>query len=246
MNQLFHVGLHVHTRRRRHLVVIGDHRARVFAQPLDALANDAIALAHFFHAHQITVVAIAVHANRDVEIDAVVHLIRLLLAHIPFDARTTQHRTGETFVKRTLRAHHADTNETLLPNPVVGQQRLVLVNVLREAVGEVFNEIKQRTRTRLVQGGQRLLVAHLGCLVLRHRVRQVAIDAARTVVGGVHARARHRLIHIEQVFTLAEGVQEHRHGANVQRVRTNPHQVVHDPRDFVEHDADVLRTQRHF
>ncbi len=62
----------------------------------------------------------------------------------------------------------------------------------------------------------------------------------------MHARAGNRLVAIHQVFALAEGVQEHRHGADVERMRAKRHQVIQDARDLVEHDADVLRAQRHF
>ena len=79
-----------------------------------------------------------------------------------------------------------------------------------------------------------------GC-VLRHAVRQVAVHAARPVVGRVHARAGHRLVHVHQVLALAEGVEEDRHRAHVERVRADPHQVIQDARDLVEHHADVLR-----
>jgi hypothetical protein len=37
----------------------------------------------------------------------------------------------------------------------------------------------------------------------------------------------------------------YRHGADVEGVRADPHQVVQHARDLVEHDADVLRAQRH-
>jgi hypothetical protein len=37
VDQLFHVGLHRLARRRRHLVVVGDHRTGILAQPVDAL-----------------------------------------------------------------------------------------------------------------------------------------------------------------------------------------------------------------
>jgi hypothetical protein len=82
--------------------------------------------------------------------------------------------------------------------------------------------------------------------VLRHRIRQVAVHAARAVVRRVHARAGHGFIHVEQVFAVAERVQERAHGAHVERVRAEPHQVVQQARDFIEHDADVLRAHRHF
>ena len=82
-------------------------------------------------------------------------------------------------------------------------------------------------------------------LVLRHRVGQVAVDAARAEVGRVHARAGHRLVHVEQVLALAEAVDEDVHRAAVEAVRAEPQQVVHQARDLVEHDADVLRADRH-
>ena len=81
-------------------------------------------------------------------------------------------------------------------------------------------------------------------VVLRHLLRQVAIDAAGTVVGRVHARARDRLVDVHQFFALAERVQEHRHRAQIERVRADPHQVIQDAGDLVEHGADVLRALR--
>ena len=90
-----------------------------------------------------------------------------------------------------------------------------------------------------------LVARFLRNLVLRHRVRQVAVHAARAVVGRVHARARHRLVDVHQVLALAEAVEEDGHRADVEAVRAEPQQVVQDARDLVEHDADVLRAHRH-
>ena len=53
-----------------------------------------------------------------------------------------------------------------------------------------------------------------------------------------------RLVAIHEVLALTEAVQEHRHGANVETMRPEPHQVIQDPRDFVEHDPNVLGTHR--
>ena len=55
---------------------------------------------------------------------------------------------------------------------------------------------------------------------------------------------RDRFVAVHQLFALAERVQEHRHRAEVERVRTDPHQVVQDAGDLVEHRADVLRAFR--
>ena len=97
-----------------------------------------------------------------------------------------------------------------------------------------------------VQFAHRGFVVDARGLVVRHCVGQIAVDAARPVVRRVHARARHGLVAVHQVFALAERVQEHRHRADVERVRAYPQEVVQDARDLVEHHADVLRTQRHF
>src|SRR5690606_22794200 len=128
-------------------------------------------------------VAVAVGAYRNVEIDLVVHRVRLLLAQVPGDARTAQHGAGEAEIERTLRRDHADADRALLPDAVVGEQRLVLVDGLREAVDEVLDEVEQGSGTRLVELVELLLAAELRRLVLRHAVRQVAVDAAGTVVA---------------------------------------------------------------
>ena len=68
------------------------------------------------------------------------------------------------------------------------------------------------------------------------------MHAARAVIRGMHARARHRLVDVHQLFALLEAEQEHRHGADVEAVRAEPHEVIQDARDLIEHHADVLRT----
>ena len=60
----------------------------------------------------------------------------------------------------------------------------------------------------------------------------------------MHARAADRLVAVHQLFALAERVQEHRHRAEIERVRADPHQVIQDARDFVEQCTDVLRPHR--
>ena len=97
----------------------------------------------------------------------------------------------------------------------------------------------------LVHPRDRRGVVDLRDRVLRHALGQVAVDAARPVVRGVHPRARHRLVDVHQVFALAEAVEERRHRADVERMRAEPQQVIEDARDLVEHHADVLRADRH-
>ena len=175
----------------------------------------------------------------------VVDLVGLLPAQVPRHARPAQHRAGEAQRHRALRRDHADADGALLPDPVLGEQRLVVVDVAGEAAREVVDEIEQRPLPVLVHRRERARVARVLRRVLRHPVRQVAVDAARAVVGGMHARAGDRLVHVEQVLALAERVEERRHAADVERVRAEPQQVVEHARDLVEHHADVLRADRH-
>ena len=49
---------------------------------------------------------------------------------------------------RALRRHDADVHRALLPDAVVGEQRLVLVDARREALGEVLDEIEHASRVR--------------------------------------------------------------------------------------------------
>jgi hypothetical protein len=69
------------------LLIVGDHRPRILAQPSDTLLDDFVRLEHFFHANQIAVIAVAVHTNRHIEINLVVGRVRLLLAQDPKQSR---------------------------------------------------------------------------------------------------------------------------------------------------------------
>ena len=246
MDQGFHVVLDLGALGRNHLVILDRHRPRIGAQPVDTLTDDAVGLAHLFHAHQIAVITIAVHADRNIEIDLMIGRIGLLLAQIPFDAGAAQHGTGETELQCPLRRDHTDAHGALLPDAVVGEQGLVLIDMTGEAVGKVLDEIEQRAVAGAVALGDLARTVPLGlALVARHGVGQIAMHAARTIVAGVHARARDRLVAVEQILALAEAVEEDAHGADVERMGGEPHQVVQDARDLVEQRADVLRALRH-
>src|SRR5690606_16033369 len=245
MDKVFHACLHALTIGRGNLVIVDDDRAGVVAQPFHTLANNAVAFAHFGNTNQIAVVAVAIGAHGNVEIKTVVNFVGLVLAQVPLNARATQHGAGKAQRLGTIGADNANTHQALLPDTVIGQQGFVFIHAGGETVGEVFDKVQQRTGTRVVHGAQFFFATILaGLPILRHGVGQIAVDTARTIVSGVHARTRDGLVAIHQVFAFAEGVQEYRHGAHVERVRTQRHQVVQQARDLVEHDADVLCPQR--
>ncbi|EXI74626.1 MAG: hypothetical protein AW10_04228 [Candidatus Accumulibacter appositus] len=245
VNQLLHVGFHGFTIGRCNLVVVGHHRTRVLPQPVDALLENAIRLAHLFHAHQIAIIGVAGLADRDVEIDPIIDLVRLFLAQVPGNTRAAQHRTGKTTLQGALRRHDGHIDKALLPNPVIGEQRFVLVEQLRKTAGEIVEEIEKRTAARLVERLDLRSALPLRLLIIGHTIRQIAVDAARPVVGRMHACTGNRFVGIDQVFALAKGVEHHGHRADVETMTADPQQVIQDARDFVEHDPDVLRPDRH-
>src|SRR3546814_3428224 len=70
----------------------------------------------------IAVEAVAVLADRDVELELVVAVVGLRLAQVPRHARAAQHRPREAPVVGLLRAHHADVDSALAEDAVVGEQ----------------------------------------------------------------------------------------------------------------------------
>ncbi len=96
VDQGFHVVLHLFPPRRHDLVIVDDHRPRILAQPVHALFDDPVRLAHFLDPDEIAVVTVAVGADRDIEVEPVVNFVGLLLAQVPGHAGSAQHGAGET------------------------------------------------------------------------------------------------------------------------------------------------------
>jgi hypothetical protein len=51
---------------------------------------------------------------------------------------------------------------------------------------------------------------------------------------------------LEDLLALAEAVEEHRHGADIESVRAQPHEVAVEARELGEHDAHPLGLRRNF
>ena len=201
-------------------------------------------LRHFLHPDQVAIVAIAVHAYRNIEIELGIDRIRLFLTQIPGNARTAQHRPGEAERHGAFGGDDANINGALFPDAIVREQGLVFVHTGGEAIREILDEIKQRALPVAVQFTHLLCAAPFRDQVLRHTIRQVAVDAPWPIIVGVHAGTRDRLVTVHQIFAFAKAVQEDCHGADVEAVRTQPHQMVEDAGDLIEHHADILRAHR--
>src|SRR6185437_9943820 len=222
MDERFHRALHLAARGRHDLVVVDRHASLPFrrAQLLDALLHDLRRLAHLLHADEIAVVAVAVLADRDVEIHFGIAFVRLRLAQVPGRARAAHHHAGEAPVPGVGQRHHANVDVALLEDAVVGQQRIEIVDHLEERIAEspdVVDELR----------------------------RQVLVHAARTEVVGVHARAGSALVEHHQLLALLEAPQRRGERADVHRLRRDVQEMREQTADLGIEDADQLRTPGH-
>jgi hypothetical protein len=142
---------------------------------------------------------------------------------------------------------------------VMAIEKLVGVEVPIRAqyIRVMFDEITRILNHLLWIGAHALDIGAMTMFLYAFREREDLMDVYEAVSGarmhaayyrpgGVYARARHRFVDVNQIFPLAEGVQEHGHGADVQRVRADPQQVIQNAGDFIEHHPDVLGANRHF
>src|ERR1700733_5154341 len=120
VDQRFHRALHLAPARRKDLVVLDRDRPLRFgqAQLFDALLHNAPGLAPLFHAEAVAVVAVAVLADRNVEIHRGVTFVRLRLAQVPRRTRAAHHHARKAPLPRLLERDYADIDIALLEDAV--------------------------------------------------------------------------------------------------------------------------------
>ena len=185
------------------------------------MLHDRGRLTHFLHADHGAIVAIAVLADGDVELHFLVAIVGLRLAQIPRRAGTADHDAGEAPLPRVFKRDDADVDVTLFENAVFDEQRFEIVADLQERIAEgadVFDEL----------------------------VRQIAADAARTEIIGVHTGAAGALVEHHQFLALFITPQRRGQRANVHRLRRDVQQMRQQTADFGVEHADQLTTTRHF
>ena len=211
MDERFHRPLELGPLGRGDLLILELDRS--LGHPIEALGHDLERLAHLGHAHHVAIEAVAVAADRDVEVELLVDLVGLALAQIPREPGGAQHGPGEAQVLRLVGGDHADVDQPLAEDPVVGDQPLDVVEQRREG-------------------------RHPGPDVVLEPGRQVARDPARAVVVGVQAGARHPLVELHQLLALLEAPEQGRHGPDVERQRGDVEEMVEDAGDLVVQHPD--------
>ena len=175
---------------------------------------------HFDHADQIPVEAIAVLADRNIEIHVGIAFIGLRFAQVPGCPRTTHHDAGKAPGPGIVQRHDADIDIALLEDAVTSQKLVDIVDGLQERIDPLAN-------------------------IFDEFMRQVLVNAARTEIGRVHARATGPLVKHHQLFALFKTPERRRQRADVHGLRRDVQKMRQDAADFRIEHADQLATDRH-
>src|SRR5262249_40053843 len=132
-------------------------------QSLHRLADDPQRLTEFLEPNQIAIVGITGFAERYVELHLVVGGVRFVLAHVAVDAGPAKRRTAQSEINRFISGEDADALGALQPDAIVGQERLVLDELLLHDVAELEdllvpsrrNVLRQPTNAHRVVGESR-------------------------------------------------------------------------------------------
>src|SRR5437588_7890855 len=103
------------------------------------LLDNSQRLPHFPHAHDISIIGIAVLPNRNFEIKLRIRSIRLSLPKIPFHAAGPQHRAGHTQRDAFFGRNPANILGAFHPDPVGCKEFFVLVNLGSNEIQELLN-----------------------------------------------------------------------------------------------------------
>ena len=195
------------------LVVPGGH-------VLEALVDDAQALAYLLDAHQRAVVAIALPGDGNVEVELVVARVGPLLAKIPIETAGPQAGAGDAPVDGLRRGVGADALGARLEDAVLHHDLVVF----REPVRHVVDEVPHHALPAL---------------------GQVVSDAADAEPARVHASAAHRLDDVEDALAVVERVEDRGKGPHVLGEGAIPHQMTGNAEQLAHHHSDHLGAVRH-
>src|ERR1051325_4610924 len=168
--------------------------------PLQGLLHDAPRLSPLFEAYEVTVVRVAVLADGHLEVHVCVGGVRPRLAYVPSDARAPKRGAGEPDCNRVRGGDDADADRAPEPDAVLGEQRLVLFEAVREVVHEVLHVFRE---------------ALIG--VVGH-------SADAPSVRG-EARAELLLEYLQNLLALAQRPKQNSERAYVERVSGEPEEV---------------------
>mmetsp|Transcript_18312 Transcript_18312/g.29274 ORF Transcript_18312/g.29274 Transcript_18312/m.29274 type:complete len:384 (-) Transcript_18312:3287-4438(-) len=220
VDQALHRRLHVRARGRRDLAP-GQNVTRTVAQLGNGLFDNAHRLAHLFHAAEVAVIAVAVLAHRDLEVEFVIAFIGLRAAQVPGEARSAHHNPRKGIVLNVVFSHHANIGVALFKDAVFGQKPVNIVQHGGEFMGPLFDVVDQI-------------------------VGQVLMHATGPEIGCVQARTAGPFIENHQLFTLFKAPQRRGQCAHIKGLRGHVQNVVQNPANLAKEHPDQGRTAGHF
>ena len=111
--------------------------------------NDSQRLAKFFHPAEVPIVAVAVHTDRDIELDLVVCVVRLGLSNIPWHAGPSQHDAGEAEVESVGCRDGSNVFGPTDPDAVVGEEFFCFVHAVAE-LGCPLMDVIEKTKREIL------------------------------------------------------------------------------------------------
>ena len=190
-------------------------------QLFQGLAQDAVALEHLLHAHQVPGVSVACFGSQGhVEIKVFVTGIRVVPAQVPIHPGAPGHGAGPAPIQGLVRAHDADADGALFPDDVFGEQVVVILPFVREFPDKLHG---------------------LGDKAVGE-IRGQAADAA---VQGKHAGAGDHFAEVHDLFPLPEAIEQRGHGPEIVTAGAHPEDVGGDAGEFGHDHPDILGPFRH-
>ena len=204
--------------RRRGQRVVGLVVAR--RHVVQALLDDARALAHFLDTHFQAILAIAVHAQRHVEIEVLVAGVGAGLAQVEVHAGRAQAGAGDAPVDGLVLGIGADMLRACNHHLVGHDHALVLGDPRAEPVDELAD----------------LAVP---------AARQVHRETADTEERRMHAKTADRLDHVVGLLAVREHPENRAHEADILDIGAQKHQMAGDAKELAQHDPRDLHPFRH-
>jgi len=177
--------------------------------------DDAHRLLHLFDAHEEAIHVVARGADRHVEVDAVVHQVRAVLAHVVVASAGAQKGAGDAVRDGVLGGDHAGALHAVREDTVANEERLR------------FGDDLPGLRERLGAG-------------LSESIRQVGLHAADAAVADRQAGAGHHLHEVPEILARLDHVEEDREGSELHRARAEAGEMIRDARDLRDDHPHVL------
>lgn len=144
VDERFHVLFHRGSGGRGDFVVF--HSDGTGRHLVETLMDDSKGLPEFFHAAEVSIVAISVDAHGHVEVHLIVGIVRLAFPHVPGNARATEHDARERVVEGVGRGDDADALGAAFPDAVVCEEFFGFVNAVPELGCPLVNVIEEADR----------------------------------------------------------------------------------------------------